>query len=186
MADGRRLMAGWVWVAVSAFVVGSLALTPGCGSGQAEPSEVSQGEGEADQASAMQAVTLKGRRFNLELALNHAQRVQGLSDRESIADDGGMLFVFPRPVPGRFSMRRCYVPIDLIYIDRKGYIDSLHRMEVVEPIGGASWKNPLRSYSSAGLIQYVIELKGGTLDELGLKRGEKIELPFDALQSRAE
>lgn len=186
MADARRLMAGWVLAGLSVFVIGGLALTPGCGSGQAESVEVSQGEGKADQASATQAVTLNGRAFELELALNEAEREQGLSDRKTIAADGGMLFVFPQPVKTQFVMRRCYVPIDLIFIDRKGYIDSLHRMEVIEPIGGRAWNNPLRGYGSAGAIQYAIELKGGTLDELGLKRGEKIELPLDALQSRAE
>ena len=97
-----------------------------------------------------------------------------------------MLFVFPSPRPTQFVMRRCYVPIDLIFIDDDGYIDSLHAMEVIEPIGGARWKNPFSGYPSAGSILYAVELKGGKIAELGLKRGEKLDLPDAALQLKAQ
>lgn len=125
---------------------------------------------------------LKGETFTLELALDNASRTQGLSDRKSIDADGGMLFVFPSPVKTQFVMRRCYVPIDLIFVDEDGYIDQLHAMEVIEPIGGARWKNPFLGYPTAGYVRYAIELKGGKIAELGLKRGEKIELPEAVLQ----
>ena len=97
-----------------------------------------------------------------------------------------MLFVFPSPVKTQFVMRRCYVPIDLVFIDEDGYIDSLHAMEVIEPVGGARWKNPSSGYPSAGSIRYAVELKGGKIEELGLKRGEKIDLPEAVLQLRSE
>lgn len=131
-------------------------------------------------------LTLKDQTFTLELALDDAARQQGLSDRRSIAEDGGMLFVFASPVRTQFVMRRCYVPIDLIYIDEDGYIDSLHAMEVIEPIGGARWKNPVSGYPTAGSILYAVELAGGKIEELGLRRGEKIDLPESVLQLEPE
>lgn len=157
-------------------------LLTGCGSGNA-PAETNV---ETPKAPATEMVTINDRAFELELALDHDSREQGLSDRKEIAKDGGMLFVFTRPTRGNFVMRRCYVPIDLIYVDRKGYVDSVHEMQVVEPIGSDAWHNPYKTYNSAGNIMYVIELKGGTLDELGVKRGDKIDLPFESLQSRAQ
>ena len=129
---------------------------------------------------------LKGQAFNLELALDDASRNQGLSDRKSIDADGGMLFVFASPVKTQFVMRRCYVPIDLIFIDKDGYIDSLHAMQVIEPIGGARWKNPFTGYPTVGRILYAVELAGGKIEELGLQRGEKINLPEAVLQLKAQ
>ncbi|MEM9348228.1 MAG: DUF192 domain-containing protein [Planctomycetota bacterium] len=131
-------------------------------------------------------VTLKEQTFSLELAMDHASRVQGLSDRKSIAEDGGMLFIFPRPVQTMFQMRRCYVPIDVIFIDEDGYIDSLHAMEVIEPIGSPRWKNPASGYPTAGPILYAIELAGGKIEQLGLRRGERVELPEAVLQLEAQ
>lgn len=129
---------------------------------------------------------LRGETFTLELALDDDTRTQGLSDRKSIADDGGMLFVFPYPRSTQFVMRRCYVPIDLIFIDEDGYIDQLHAMEVIEPIGSARWKNPFTGYPTAGEILYAVELKGGKIAKLGLKRGEKIDLPKAVLELTSE
>ncbi|MFK7790226.1 MAG: DUF192 domain-containing protein [Phycisphaeraceae bacterium] len=131
-------------------------------------------------------LTLKDQTFKLELAIDGESRTQGLSDRKSIADDGGMLFKFPSPVKTQFVMRRCYVPIDLIFIDDDGYIDSLHAMKVIEPIGGARWKNPFTGYPTTGSILYAVELKGGKIAELGLKRGEKLALPETVLQLNAQ
>jgi len=185
MVDVRR------WVMVKAAVVAALAVfagaalwVPGCGSGGESPSSTA-GSNDREQRPKTQTIQLGGRSFELEVAADEAAITQGLSDRKSIAADGGMLFVFDEPRYAQFVMRRCYVPIDLIFVDRKGYIDSLHRMEVIRPIGGPAWRDPSSGYTSVGRVQYAIELKGGTLDELGLSRGDKIDLPIKALQSLA-
>ncbi len=85
-------------------------------------------------APATQEVTIDGQAFTLELALDGASRTKGLSGRDVIADDGGMLFVFPdrhvkvqrfvmrdcpNPIPGRFAPMQkapeppCCVPLSL-------------------------------------------------------------------------
>lgn len=189
MADERilnRSTVCWMWIAPLLIAVALLAL-PGCGkSGEAKDAGGGTTKDQAGDLPKSQRVEIKGRSFSLELALDKKGRMQGLSDRKSIADDGGMLFVFPVPEQTQFVMRRCYVPIDLIFIDDDGYIDSLHRMKVIEPVGGPEWENPSTGYPSRGYIQYVIELKGGTLDKLDLKPGDRIELPRDELQSMAQ
>ena len=120
------------------------------------------------------AVTIAGRTFDLELATTRAARYQGLSDRASIPEDGGMLFVFPDEAERSFVMRRCLVPIDLIYLDAEGRVLNTHQM-TVEPYDRPEWQ--LTSYRSDGKAQYVIELRGGTLDELDLSRGDRVDLP---------
>lgn len=129
-----------------------------------------------------QAVELEGRTFHLELALDSQARHQGLSDRESIAADGGMLFVFPDVGVRSFVMRRCLVPIDIIFLGPSGRIVAMHEMQV-EPYDTP--EDELRRYSSRWPAQFAIELAGGTLDQLGLEEGQIVELPLDDLKRRA-
>ena len=57
---------------------------------------------------------------------------------------------------------------------------------VIEPVGGARWKNPVSGYPTAGSVLYAVELAGGQIEALGLKRGEKVQLPDAVLQLKAQ
>ena len=133
------------------------------------------------QGEAMQ-VEIAGETFLLELALDSATRHQGLSDRPVIPPDAGMLFVFPDAAERTFVMRRCLVPIDLIYLDSEGRIISMHEMEV-EPYGRSDFL--LRRYPSRGPARFVIELAEGSIRRLGLSRGEVLDLELEELKARA-
>lgn len=130
-----------------------------------------------------QRIEIAGRAFDLELALDSAARYQGLSDRQSIPEDGGMLFVFPHARELTFVMRRCLVPIDLIFLAPNGRVVSMHRMPI-EPYDTPEWR--LKRYASGWPAQFAIELRGGTLDHLALELGQKVELPLEELKRRAE
>ncbi len=145
-------------------------------------------------------VTLSGRTFDLELALDDEKRFVGLSGRESIPADGGMLFVFPdnKVRASAFVMRDCPVDIDIIFLDRSARIIAMHAMKAEPPRTedekqlDSTGTNPkyearLKKYPSAFPTQYVIELKGGTLAELNppLKTGQKIKLDETGLKKRA-
>jgi uncharacterized membrane protein (UPF0127 family) len=130
-----------------------------------------------------QAVSLNGHPFVLELAITPEARFQGLSDRKSIADDGGMLFVFPEAKIMQFVMRKCYVPIDIIFLGQGGRIVKMHEMTVV-PYDTS--EDDLHRYSSEWPAQYALEIKGGTLKSLALKEGDKIDLPYQSLTERAK
>jgi len=156
----------------------------GCGKTAGEPEDGPSNS--ADTGVPTVTLQIKGEAFELELATDDESRFQGLSDRKELAENGGMLFVFAEPTRTSFVMRRCYVPIDLIFLYEDGRIDQLHRMDVIEPVEGARWRSPTGSYPSSGRILYAIELPGGTLDRLGLERDEIIELPQEVLQLEAE
>jgi len=130
----------------------------------------------------LQQVVIGDRTFNLELALDDDTRFQGLSDRKSIPKDGGMLFVFPQSRQLNFVMRRCLVPIDLIYLGPGGRIVSMHQMQV-EPYDTPEHK--LKYYSSGWPAQFAIELREGSINQLELKVGQKIELPLSELKAAA-
>jgi len=150
-----------------------LLIFAGCNNGQDAPS---QSDNHID-------VKIDGRQFTLELAADQATRYQGLSDRKSIDPNGGMLFVFPRARELRFVMRRCLVPIDIIYLGPGGQVVSMHRMQV-EPYDTP--EDELKAYRSGWDAQFAIELAGGTLNELTIKIGQKIDLPLQRLKQIAE
>lgn len=136
----------------------------------------------AAEASDTQNVTIAGRTFELELALDNDARHQGLGGRESIPEDGGMLFVFPGAAQLQFIMRDCLVPIDLIYVGPSGRVVATHQMKV-EPPGTPD--DEMTRYPSRWPAQFAIELRGGALDEIQVSPGDKVEMPLEALKRRA-
>lgn len=132
-----------------------------------------------------QEVTLKGQTFTLELALTQEAITRGLSYRESIPADGGMLFVFPEPGNRNFHMINCLVPIDAIFVTEAGVVTAVHAMKV-EPEDRRGDASQIPKYSSRGRIMFVIELQGGKAAELGIKAGDRLELPVDRLKRLAE
>lgn len=130
------------------------------------------------------AVQIADRTFDLEIAADDAARYQGLSDRAHIPADGGMLFVYPRETTLTFVMRRCLVPIDLLFLDASGRVVRMHAM-AVEPYDTRD--EDLARYSSAPYpAQFAIEVAGGTIRELGVTAGDKITLPLDDLKRLAK
>jgi uncharacterized membrane protein (UPF0127 family) len=137
---------------------------------------------ETAAASGTQVVEIAGETFELELALTDAQRYQGLSGRESIPEDGGMLFVFQSEAERTFVMRDCLVPIDILFLGPTGKVLSAYAMEV-EPPGRSDLL--LKKYRSRGRSALVIELAGGTIERLGIEVGDRVELPIRELKLRA-
>lgn len=136
----------------------------------------------SETVGGIQRIEIKGEVFKLELALDSPTRIQGLSDRESIASDGGMLFVFPYEAERQFVMRRCLVPIDILFLDPKGTVLNTHAMRVEN---AGTPEEDLTRYESRGKSSLVIELAGGTVERLGVAAGDRVELPFLELKRRA-
>ena len=127
--------------------------------------------------------TIGGHDFTLQLALTNEQRYQGLSDVPEIAADGGMLFVFPGAARREFVMRRCLVPIDIIFLGPNGRIVNMHAMQV-EPYDTPDYQ--LKRYPSRWPAQFAIELKGGTLATMNLQLGQFLNLPWRELEKLTE
>ncbi len=172
-------MTAWACVAAA----GSLFLFAGCEPAGSADDPARAGADVEAQAPGTQRVTIGDRTFTLELALDDDTRFQGLSDRAYLAPDGGMLFVFPQPRNLEFVMRRCLVPIDILFLDPAGRVTATHAM-AVEPYDRP--EPQLRRYSSQYRAQFAIELSGGTLKTLDLQPGQAIDLPLEDLKTRAK
>ena len=157
---------------LAALVLGACVSTQGC-------SKPAAPEG-------YEVVTIDGRDFTLELVADQASREKGLGGRESIPENGGMLFSFPDSQLRQFVMRDCLVPIDIIFLDHDGVIVTMHHMTIEEPRQPGEtvlqYERRLKKYSSRFNARYAIELKGGMLEELDLQVGEKIRLDTGRLE----
>ncbi len=143
-------------------------------------------------------VTIDGKKFHLELALDPDKRTLGLSGRTDIPADEGMLFVFTHPQPLGFVMRDCPIPIDIIFLDGSGRVVATHKMTVEGPrtkeeegndpgqTFNAKYEERLKKYYSGFDAQFAIELKGNTLDTLKVKKNDKIDLDIATLKNRAK
>src|ERR1041384_1238525 len=60
--------------------------------------------------------------FKVEVVKEEKVRNQGLMFRQSLPDDGGMLFDYDPPQPISFWMKNTYISLDIIFVDVHGVI----------------------------------------------------------------
>jgi uncharacterized protein len=104
-------------------------------------------------------------RFAVELALTRAQQEQGLMYRSRLAADAGMLFIFPRTATQAFWMKNTLIPLDMLFISADGMIVDIHERAV--PLD----ETPIVSRVP---VKAVLELNGGTVARLGIKKGDVV------------
>ena len=118
-------------------------------------------------------VILKGERFTVDLAETAEQQALGLMFREEMADDHGMLFIFPAEGFRSFWMKNTRIPLDIMYFDEDLKLVSV--AENAQPCRTRRCPN----YPSEGPAKYVLELNAGKAAELGLRPGDELQLRLD-------
>lgn len=145
-------------------------------------------------------IVIAGKTFHLELAANDLTRAKGLMDRQSIPEDGGMLFVFPRSKlkVQSFWMKNCLTDMDIIYLDGSGGVLAHYEMKKLplrgqDPAAGPDESEndyeqrivSHASYSSRFPATFAIELAPGSVKTLGITEGDKIHFDTAALKAKA-
>lgn len=103
--------------------------------------------------------------FTVELALTSEQQARGLMHRESLAEDAGMLFVYPRDRMISMWMRNTLISLDMLFLDRRGRIVRI--AERTTPLSDAT-------ISSGRPARAVLEVPAGTARRLGLATGDRV------------
>ncbi len=104
-------------------------------------------------------------RFEIELALDHKQRAQGLMFRRQLAADAGMLFVYKPARELTMWMQNTFLPLDMLFIRADGQIVKIVERAVPES---------LKPIPSDEPVTGVLELNGGTASRLGIKVGDRV------------
>ncbi len=163
-------MAGWALTAAAA------ASVPACA-----PTSPSDG--------ATYRMEIAGKPFALTVSASDPTRQRGLGGIERIADDGGMIFVFPDVRVRGFWMKDCLTDMDIVYLDPLGYVTAVHTMRKELPRGAeepqAIYESRLPRYSSVLPAQFAIELRAGRAKELGIATQQKLPLDIEALKAAA-
>ncbi len=105
------------------------------------------------------------RTFSIEIADDPDEQVRGLMFRPALPADAGMLFIFDPPRPANFWMRNTMIPLDMIFIDDTGRIESI--AERTDPYSE-------QVSSSRGDVRAVLEINGGLSRALGIGPGDQV------------
>ena len=105
----------------------------------------------------------------VEIADEPEEYSRGLMGRTELAENRGMLFIFPTPKKLSFWMKNTLIPLDVLYFDAAGNFVSLQTMD-------PCIKNPCHTYPSAGPSQYALEVNAGFAKEKGIGEGWRLVL----------
>jgi uncharacterized membrane protein (UPF0127 family) len=103
------------------------------------------------------------------VARSDAEKARGLMHRRSLGAREGMLFVYDADEHMSFWMKDTTIPLTLAFLSRDGQILQIAEMKPLS----------LKPLTSQWAARYVLELPRGTLERLGVRVGERIELPAD-------
>ncbi|MCH7568166.1 MAG: DUF192 domain-containing protein [Nanoarchaeota archaeon] len=117
----------------------------------------------------MNSVCFEERCFTVEIADDDEERQQGLMFRESLEQDKGMFFVFPKNDIYPFWMKNTLIPLDIIWIDENRIVVFISKN--VQPCVA----DPCQIIEPEKEALYVLELNAGTSDEIGLEVGDEVE-----------
>ncbi len=112
-------------------------------------------------------VEINGREIQVEIADTPESQYNGLSNRESLPADYGMLFIFGDKRKRTFVMREMNFPLDIVWIDGNTIIGISKNL----PPEGERYKN---SYKSPGPADYVLEVNAGFADKNNIKIGNNV------------
>lgn len=120
-------------------------------------------------------VTVNNTQFTVEIARSAQERAKGLSGRNELTADGGMLFVFDKEnVRPTFWMKDTYIPLDIIWIN-DGKVSQI--TENVQPVPLSTPDSKITMYLPHEPIDYVLEVLGGTIKASKIKVGDTVILP---------
>ena len=105
-------------------------------------------------------------KFEIEIADNAILQARGLSGRESLPENQGMLFIFDGPAIQNFWMAGMKFPLDIIWIHGDkvaGFAEN------VPPVAGIP-----KIYPSPEPVDKVLEINAGLVKKLGIKIGDRV------------
>lgn len=125
---------------------------------------------------------IKGQTVELWIANTFDEQSKGLmfvtAEEMAPLSDGterGMLFVFDFSGRDSFWMKNTIIPLDIAYISAAGVVVSTYTMTPLD--------DRHNQYPPAALYRYAIELNAGLWERLGVKPGDTIQIPAEALKA---
>lgn len=118
--------------------------------------------------AASTSLQIGSKTYSMEWATTNHRRVHGLSNRESLPDNHGMIFVFPENGEHCFWMKDTNFALDILWLNEHKQITNVYRNVTPETYP--------KSFCSDYDGRYGIELPAGSLQESGPAVGDYINL----------
>lgn len=107
--------------------------------------------------------------FTVEIADTPTEREKGLMNRESMAENHGMLFIFLASDFYNFWMKNTLIPLDIIWLD--------DQMNVVRILTAQPCETDFcEIYKPGALAKYVVEFNEWTAEKYGIAEWDRVEL----------
>jgi uncharacterized membrane protein (UPF0127 family) len=120
----------------------------------------------------LRALKIGNALVGVEIADEPGEITQGLSGREKLEEDEGMLFELGREREARFWMREMNFDLDMIWIrdgEVIGFTEDVPKPEPDQKL------EDLPTYSSEGLVDRVLEVNAGWVKRNGIRLGDGVE-----------
>lgn len=111
--------------------------------------------------------------YIIDVAATPDDRYQGLSGREFMDRDAGMLFVFEEDSQLHFWMKEMHFPLDIIWIDGQCQVIDVAADVPTPPPDAESADIP--RVQSPSPARYVLELNAGEWVRTGMSPGDSVE-----------
>jgi len=118
-------------------------------------------------------VFVAGHKIRAELAQSDEEKILGLSKRDNLASNVGMIFIYDEYNIPSFWMKDMLFPIDIIWIKDDMVVG--FEKNVMHP---DSDNEKLLHYQPKTFVNYVLEVNSGFVAEKGIKIGDKVEFIF--------
>ncbi|MDD3101538.1 MAG: DUF192 domain-containing protein [Patescibacteria group bacterium] len=113
-------------------------------------------------------VCFKDNCFQTVIARTPPEMAKGLMNQH-LKKNGGMLFVFKTPVSDKFWMKNTLEPLDIIWLDENKQVIFISKNTPI------CEKDPCPNYGTEQKSLYVLEIKGGATNQIGLNIGDKLD-----------
>jgi uncharacterized membrane protein (UPF0127 family) len=117
------------------------------------------------------AVTINGHTFKVETAKTQKEQTTGLSGRNSLPEDEGMLFIFGKADYYNFWMKNMEFPLDIIFIKDNKIVTIIKNAKIPANPN----ENP-QILKPTGLVNKVLEINAGLADQDNIKKGDSVKI----------
>lgn len=112
-------------------------------------------------------ITINGNQIEVEIVRTPEEQMRGLSGRESLAENGGMLFVYEEPLIPSFWMKDMNFPLDIIWIGEDKKI-----VDITENMLPETYPQTFQPKAS---VRYVLEVNAGWTQAHGISISDEAQ-----------
>lgn len=110
---------------------------------------------------------------SLEHAVTQQQKKQGLMERTSLPDDGGMLFHYNPPTRISIWMFNTKIDLSLAYLNQDGIIKEIHELKSYPDVKEPSFFLE-KAVTASVPVSYALEMSSRWFTKHGVKVGDQL------------